>query len=426
MALTNFGEAFPKNCLRKFYFKALAPAICNTDYEGEVKALGDQVTILMFLNDIALTTYAANTNMTTEYPVDTESHLQIDRAKYWNFNIDRVDRLFTYVDDEDSTLIENAGDVLTRAIDTDMMKKISEECQAGHIVPNGPSEAGTFNLVIGSANTYVTITTAASWGVATLTGVFQDEPRIAGEANGWPTNIVGRGFRTCSSKINSPWYRITARTNSSVITFNNWDGSTTGDGISGCYIKGMWLGAGLTVGGTCGVSYGCQIEGYRDTAITATNIYALVCEAAQKLDEEGIPTEDRHLIIPAWFKARLIQATQLQPDIAMYYTDTVINGKVGRVSGFDLHLTSDDRFSTCVAPIIDMGSTGDWSAVTGTGYLIPAVHKSFITFAHKWAESRVVDAELQFAKLYQGLNLWGFKVLPLRRKAGAVIYGHPA
>jgi hypothetical protein len=190
-------------------------------------------------------------------------------------------------------------------------------------------------------------------------------------------------------------------------------------GYTNSYLKGLFSAGFVATGNTAGAAgYGCQIEGMAATAVTSTNIYKLVCDLAAKLDEEGVPAEDRHLVIPSWFKATLIQASQLQPDIAMYYTDTVINGKVGRVAGFDLHITSNDRFSTEQSPIAVLGS----EYVQNVGYKIPAMHKSFCTFAHKWSESRVIDAQLQFARLYQGLNLFGFKVLPLRRNAGAYLF----
>ena len=429
MALTNFGEAFAKNCLRKFYFKAITPVIANTDYEGEVKAMGDRVNILMFLDDITLSDYTANTNMSVQYPTDTESILHINRQKYWNFNIDRVDKLFTYVDDEDSTLIENASDVLAKAIDTELLKN-AMDVQAGHIVPNGPSAGTRWNYVVGNVASYVTITTAASWGIASCVGNIcstnNTQQGIGTETGYFPTNIVGRGIRFCSNNINSPWFRITARTSSFIVTFNNWDGSTTGDdhqgltGYSNSYLKGLFYPGGFIDTLTNGLGYGAQIEGCRAPAVTSANVYKLVCEMAQKLDEEGIPAENRYLTIPAWFKAYLVQAAQLQPDIAMYYTDTVINGKVGRVAGFDIHVTSDDRFSTCASPYISQ--TANAGGLDGVGTLILANHKSWITFAHKWSESRVVDAELQFAKLYQGLNLYGFRVTPLRRKAGVMLF----
>ena len=58
-----------------------------------------------------------------------------------------------------------------------------------------------------------------------------------------------------------------------------------------------------------------------------------------------------------------------------------------------------------------------------TGYQIVANHTGFITFAEKWSESRVVDAENQFAKKYQGLFLYGAKVPAYRRKYAAMLFG---
>lgn len=427
MALTNFGEAFARNCLRKFYFGAVTPAVANTDYEGEVKALGDRVNVLMFLDDLNLTDYAVGTDMAVQHPTDTEAILHINRQKYWNFDIDTVDKQFTYVDDEDSTLIENAGKVLEKAIDTELLKQVYW-VQAGHRVPNEyyvNGTGGVWEYAVGNAATYVTITTAASWGVATLVGARGPSAPTPTLQNSWyPVDIVGRGIRFTSTTGNSPWYRITARTSSVILTFNNWDGSTTMDpvgytGYSNSYLKGLFTNPGF-VWTTTQSGCGCQIEGMASTAVTSTNVYALVCKLAEKLDEEGVPAEDRHLVIPAWFKAYLIQASQLQPDIAMYYSDTVINGKVGRVAGFDLHITSDDRFSTIASPIGALGS----EYVQSIGTQILAAHKRFITFAHKWSESRTVDAQAQFAKLYQGLNLYGFKVLDMKRKAGASLLAH--
>lgn len=420
--MTHFGEAFAKNCLRKFYFSALTPVLANTDYEGEVKAIGDRVNILMYLTDVTLGNYTANTNMGIEYPVDYEAVLQIDRAKYWNFNIDSVDNAFGYVNDEDSTLIQSASKVLEKAIDTELLSKVGD-VQAGHIVPNQASSGGTWNFAVGNAGTFVTFTTAGTTGVLTLTAAAQanPNPQIATEGACFPVNIVGRGIRVCSSTACTPWYKITARTSSVVVVVQNWDESIEGNGISNIYLKDFWGTFGIH---TCGAGYGCQIEGCKATAVTSANVYQLVCEAANKLDEEGIPAEDRHLTVPAWFKGYLTQAAQLQPDIAMYYTDTVVNGKVGRVAGFDLHVTSNDRFSTCAAPMASL--TGGDATTYGVGTLMLANHKQWVTFAHKWAESRVVQAELQFANLYQGLNLYGFRVPNARRNCGAVIYGYRA
>ena len=123
-------------------------------------------------------------------------------------------------------------------------------------------------------------------------------------------------------------------------------------------------------------------------------------------------------------KTMLLQATELQPSgIEMLYTPTIINARVARVAGFDVHITSQGRFSTKVGHAYSTGLDASTVTTAGTtGYLWPAFHKTFCTFAFKWSETRVVEAEAQFAKKYQGLYLYGAKVPILRRQAGAVLY----
>lgn len=412
MAFSNFGEAFATNVLRNFYAKAITPSIANTDYEGEVKKIGDRVNVLMFLDDVPLGTYAVGTDMTTTFMVDTEASLIIDQQKYHNFSIDSVDKAFTYVNDADSSLIEKAANVLAKAVDQRLLQTYIEDVGAGNRIPQKERD-GTWTFVVGDSGSYVTITTSATVATATLTGGASGKA----EFDYFPVDIVGRGFRVCSSLANSPWYKITSRTSSTVITFNNWDNSVTGNGgtIEPLFSAESYPASYSTDGG-----YGCQIEGMKATQVTKTNIYALICDLATALDNGDVPYEGRHLTVPPWFKNLLVQAADLTPDIAMYHEAVVLNGKVARVAGFDVHMVADDRFSTDAEPVYPSGS-----ADTGTsGYKILANHIGWITFAHKWAESRVVTAENQFAQKYQGLNLYGFKVLNNRRRAGAYLYGY--
>lgn len=413
MALTNYGEQFAKNVLRNFYGKAITPAIANTDWEGQIKQGGDRVNVLMFLDDIEMTDYTVGTDMNVQHPVDTEASLIIDQKKYYNFDIDAVDKQFSYVEDEDSALIENASKALEKAVDQRLLRNYIEEVAAGNRIPHGSS--GHWTFVVGDSGSYVKMTTAASYGIATLTGGIQ--ANVNDEVAYFPTDIIGRGFRVMSSNVNSPWYKITVRTSSTVIRVVNWDQSLVGNGGSATYIKD-YFGEGFE---TSSDSNGCEIEGMRSTQVTKTNIYALVCDLKTCLDNYDVPRENRHLTAPPWFENLLIQASQLQPDIAMYHGEVVINGRVGRVAGFDVHIVSDDRFSTDADPI-GTGAGNIVSANVGTKIL--ANHIGFITFAHAWTQSRVVDDQDQFAKLYQGLNLYGFKVMNNRRKCGAYLYGY--
>ena len=148
------------------------------------------------------------------------------------------------------------------------------------------------------------------------------------------------------------------------------------------------------------------------------------------LDKGEIPDSDRHITVPPIMMQMLKQASELQPAISMAYEGVVLNGKVGRVAGFDIHMAAGSRVSTRAAhyngTTLASGASGSGASTTITAgpatYQVLANHISFITFAYKWSESRIVDAEDQFAKKYQGLHLFGALVPAQRRKAGAVLF----
>lgn len=413
--LSYYGEKFSANVLRRFYASAITPVIANTDYEGTIKEGGDRVNVKMFLEDIDLTDYTIGTDMGLQHPVDTEASLIIDQKKYYNFDIDKVDKHFDYVNDEDSTLINNAAKALEKAVDQRLLQTYIEEVAAGNRIPHGSS--GDYNFIIGDSGTFVTITTAASYGIATLTGATSGRATY----DYFPVDCVGRGFRLTSDKVNTQWYKITVRTSSTVIRFTNWDSSLLGDDptASSSYVKFPFKDDGNCLA-TSSNGVGCQIEGMKATQVTKTNVYALITDLSTALDNYNAPSENRHLSVPPWFKNILVQASQLQPDIAMYHDEVVINGRIARVAGFDVHMVSADRFSTDVEPIYPTGNAD--AGTTGTKILANQI--GFITFAHAWSESRVIEAQLQFSNLYQGLNLYGFLVLNVRRGAGAYLYGY--
>ena len=131
------------------------------------------------------------------------------------------------------------------------------------------------------------------------------------------------------------------------------------------------------------------------------------------------------MVLPPAGITMLRQASELQPTgIAEIYSGTILNGRVMRIGGFDVHSAAGSRVSTRAghATTADYGSDIALTVFT-TGYQIPANHNGFITYADKWSESRVVDAENQFAKKYQGLYLFGAKVPLYRRKFGAILFG---
>lgn len=93
MSLNNFIPAVWSAQLLNDLQKSMVYAnLCNRDYEGEIRAFGDQVKINS-IGDVTIGTYTKNTNIrSAETLTDAQRILTIDQAKYFNFQIDDVDK----------------------------------------------------------------------------------------------------------------------------------------------------------------------------------------------------------------------------------------------------------------------------------------------------------------------------------------------
>lgn len=427
--LSNFGEQFASKVLAKTYQNAVVDAIVNREYEGEIKRPGDRVNILSFLNSITLGDYAVGTDMSSEAIIDSEDQLVVEKKKYWNFSLDRVEDLFTYADDIVDHLANDGAKVLEKEIDTYILAKAGE-AKAG-------SWIGVNLIVNGSGQTMASIVTTATGGTVTvgaadittnIPGVEQRDGTIV--HGGFETSDIGKGFRLRSSAtFVSPWYRISGVTSSAVATLTEWDEAVSGsDFEEGYTLRGTFGGDGISFpkygSGDASLigmsSLGWEIQAALATTVSSAQIYDQVTLLAEALDENEVTDTDRHLTVPPALVTQLKQSSELQPTgIAEIFSGTVINGRVMRVGAFDVHMAAGSRVSTRAG---HSTGSGDFTPSTN-GYLILANHKGMITFAEKWSESRVVDAENQFAKKYQGLFLYGALVPKYRRKLGAVLFG---
>lgn len=119
-------ELFSKKMLKDFYVSTVFSDISNTDYEGEIKAAGDKVTIrrvpTLSIGDYVIG--GPSGGITYEVPMSDSSSLVIDQAKYWAFQADVIDQEQT-----DLPLINefssNAAEQLRIAVDTDMLEYIT-------------------------------------------------------------------------------------------------------------------------------------------------------------------------------------------------------------------------------------------------------------------------------------------------------------
>jgi len=443
MNLTNFGEQFVSEVLSRVYKKAAYPAFVNKDYEGEIKKPGDRVNILSFLNDILLGDYVVGTDMASETIIDNEDQLVVEKRKYYNFSLDKLEDLFTYASNIPSALLENQGHVLEVLTDTYVFNKFGEEAKAGNWIGLNLKVEGLAGVGIGTS---ASILTTATGGTLTIQLGTDDMTNVTPVENstdgllyngGFENSDLYKGVRLRSTAaLVTPWYRISGVTNSVQVTITEWDEAVSGsDFAEGYTLRGAFGGDGRSfpkngtgeapfIGALAGDLFGWEVQAAIATTITAATIYDQTTLLAEVLDDNEIPSENRHLALPPSGITMLRQAAETQPSgIAEIYTGTVINGRVARFGAFDIHSATGARLSTRAGRNIGAGA-GATMVLTPSpvGTIIPACHPMFMTYADKWSESRVVDAENQFAKKYQGLFLFGAKVPHQRRKAGAVLF----
>ena len=93
MAIKNFVPTiWSENLYKALDKQYIAVANCNRDYEGEIKNMGSVVKICG-VGNVVIGDYTKNTDMNNPQALsDTVAELKIDQAKYFNFQIDDIDR----------------------------------------------------------------------------------------------------------------------------------------------------------------------------------------------------------------------------------------------------------------------------------------------------------------------------------------------
>ncbi|MBF83511.1 MAG: hypothetical protein CL489_03440 [Acidobacteria bacterium] len=433
MAMDNFGEQFAKNTLRRVYQTANFPAITNTNYEGDIQQAGDRVNILSFPGDAQLQDYAVGTDMDTNTVYDLEDQLVVEKRKSHSFSIDRLEDLFTYVDDASDDLVENVAKTIERTIDSYVLENV-QYAKAGNWVGIDLRIAGT------AQGTMASITTTSTGGTVEIQG---GSEAVVGNLHpietpdgvlmniGFETADVGKPIRlTSGTTWATGWYRISGVTDTNTASVVNWDGAVEAWDIpNGDILRELYGGFQFTGGAANGdakvvneAGWGWEFQAARATTIATDTVYEQIVELGRKLDENEIPETDRHVTGTPHFISILKDSSDIGTvAVEQAYAGVIVNGRVMRVSGFDIHMAAGSRVSTRLEK-----STATADIVLSDGSRasqILANHISFCTFGYKWAESRIVDAEDQFAKKYQALHLFGALVPGIRRRAGANLFG---
>ena len=140
MSIQNFiSTVWSENLYQALDKQYVAVSNCNRDYEGEIREKGNVVRICGIEN-VSVSDYTKNTNMSApEALTDNYRDLVIDQAKYFNFQIDDVDRAQS-TPKLMALAMKNAASALANAADKYVYSLFSE---AGSSITDGNVTAET-------------------------------------------------------------------------------------------------------------------------------------------------------------------------------------------------------------------------------------------------------------------------------------------
>lgn len=148
--------------VEKFYDATVLAAISNTDYEGEIKNMGDTVKIRT-RPTITINNYTANMSLAVTRPSAPTIDLVIDKGKYFNTILDDVMEVQADIDML-SLWADDASEQMKIAVDTDGLA--FPLWNTGAAAANKGQTAGRL-----SANIRLGITTAPAYLNTVATGV---------------------------------------------------------------------------------------------------------------------------------------------------------------------------------------------------------------------------------------------------------------
>jgi hypothetical protein len=129
---------------KKFYATSVVPSLCNTDYEGEIKAHGDKV-IIRQIPTLNIRTYNKGMALNYERPESTTVELLIDKGKYFAFTIDHVDKF-----QSDLSLMDmwssDAAEQMKISVDTDVLADLIDDGHASNLGATAGAISANINL----------------------------------------------------------------------------------------------------------------------------------------------------------------------------------------------------------------------------------------------------------------------------------------
>jgi hypothetical protein len=177
---TFIPEIWSGKLLIKFYEATVIAAITNTDYEGEIKDVGDKV-IIRQVPDITIRDYSKGQTLQVERPEASNKELLIDKAKYFNFICDDIDKHQTDLALMDSWSTD-ASQQMKISVDTGFLADVYSDAHASNKGATAGAISSSFDL--GASGAPVVITKSNILDFLVDVGTCADEQNLP-EQNRW-------------------------------------------------------------------------------------------------------------------------------------------------------------------------------------------------------------------------------------------------
>jgi coat protein Gp5 len=131
-----------------------------------------------------------------------------------------------------------------------------------------------------------------------------------------------------------------------------------------------------------------------DTSMSSTDAYDHLVDMSILLSAANVPQAGRWAAVPPWYHGLLQKDSRFVTAPTPIGTDALVNGMIGRASGFDVYVTNN-------LPQPTPGSV--WQILTGVNLAT--------SYAEQVVEVEAYRPEKRFADAVKGLTVYGIKVV---------------
>lgn len=172
-------EIWSGKLIENFYDATVLSAISNTDYEGEIKSMGDTVNIRTS-PEITLRSYTKGQTLQIEHPDKPKLQLVIDKGEYFACVEDDIDKVQTDIAMMD-LWSKDASEKMKIKIDQRVLTDLLPDIAAGNKGLTAGAKTASFNL--GTTASPLTVTKDGAGGTTSIIDLIVDMGTVLDEAN---------------------------------------------------------------------------------------------------------------------------------------------------------------------------------------------------------------------------------------------------